>query len=160
MESDIGWDYHDVVESIQAQVEIQGSNKFGTVSHGTILVRTRLLSFDLDSGTRHGGPRVGSTNTWLASALGEQVYCILDWITGDAAPLIDSCRLLVLRRAIWEMGMYTSQHEDQLLGLIICPLKNVSKTWVRVGAFVLGGLEYGSKISQFQNEPIDAVILV
>ncbi|EEU37527.1 uncharacterized protein NECHADRAFT_86423 [Fusarium vanettenii 77-13-4] len=140
-DTDAASTFRDEVEEINAHTKVEGPNLFGSVSGGTVRVRTRVRCLDF-SKTRpydEAKSKLSGTCHWVVPFEEEEVHCHLDWITKELPKdLSNNARVVLLLSATDWLNDETDT-DNQVLGLIVYPLDKIQNAWVRVGTFICGG---------------------
>lgn len=130
----------DEIEEISVHTKVEGPNPFGTVSGGTVRIRTRARSLDFSKARPYDEAKfeLNGICHWVVPFEKEEVHCHLDWITKELPKDLSNARVVLLLSATDWLNDETDT-DNQVLGLIVYPLDKLQNTWVRIGTFICGG---------------------
>lgn len=160
-DTDAASTFRDEIEEISVHTKVEGPNPFGTVSGGTVRIRTRARSLDFSKARPYDEAKfkLDGICHWVVPFEKEEVHCHLDWITKELSKDLSNARVVLLLSATDWLNDETDT-DNQVLGLVVYPLDKLQNTWVRIGTFICGGRPGTIGMNLFKGCTIDETTIL
>ncbi|KAM0425725.1 hypothetical protein ACHAPT_008972 [Fusarium lateritium] len=140
-DTDVALTFQDEVKEISTHTKVEGPDPFGTVSEGTVRLRTKTRSLDFAKARPYSKVKfeLNGTSHWVVPFEAGEVHCHLDWVAKELPETLTANVRIVLLLSTTDWLGDESDTDNQVLGLIVYPLDKLQNTWVRIGNFICGG---------------------